>query len=115
MFSRGFPHAKQMVQAPGFVKELYLAAVPLAAVICLADYIFARLLADHAYNFINLNRVDVTSLAAQVNVYGLRNEYALYEVTSDGVYTVGVWGSNPHAPTIFMSKPLNELVTSCSK
>ena len=63
MFSRGFPPAKQIVQAPGFVKELYLAAVPLAAVICLADYIFGRLLADHTYNFINLNRVDVTSLA----------------------------------------------------
>jgi hypothetical protein len=26
--------------------------------------------------------------------------------------TVGVWGSNPHAPTIFMSKRLNTLATS---
>jgi hypothetical protein len=25
--------------------------------------------------------------------------------------TVGVWGSNPHAPTIFMSKCLNDLAT----
>ncbi|MCA1602710.1 MAG: hypothetical protein LC776_14065 [Acidobacteria bacterium] len=42
----------------------------------------------------------MTSLVAQVNVYRLKNAYALYEVTSDGVDTVGVWGSNPHAPTI---------------
>ncbi len=53
-----------------------------------------------------LYSVSVISLAAQANVYGLRNDYAFYEVTSDGVDTVGVWGSNPHASTIFMSKPL---------
>ncbi|HBB89258.1 MAG TPA: hypothetical protein DC047_16765 [Blastocatellia bacterium] len=35
-----------------------------------------------------------------------------YEVTSDGVDTVGVWGSNPHAPTIFISTRLNELTIS---
>jgi len=35
---------------------------------------------------------------------GLGNGYALYEVTSDGVDTVGVWGSNPHAPTIFFRR-----------
>ena len=34
---------------------------------------------------------------------GLKNDYALYEVTRDGIDTVGVWGSNPHAPT----NPLN--------
>jgi hypothetical protein len=44
----------------------------------------------------------VTSLAAAVNVHRLENDYALYVVTSDGVDTVGVWGSNPHAPTIFI-------------
>jgi hypothetical protein len=32
-------------------------------------------------------------------VYADRNDYALYEVRGDGVDTVGVWGSNPHAPT----------------
>jgi hypothetical protein len=31
---------------------------------------------------------------------GDKNDYALYRVISDGVDTVGVWGSNPHAPTI---------------
>ena len=35
-------------------------------------------------------------------VYGDRNGYAFCEVTGDGVDTVGVWGSNPHAPTIFI-------------
>jgi hypothetical protein len=29
-------------------------------------------------------------------VYDARNDCALYVVTSDGVDTVGVWGSNPH-------------------
>jgi hypothetical protein len=47
--------------------------------------------------------VSVTSLAAQVNVYGHRNDYALPAATCDGVDTVGVWGSNPHAPTIFFN------------
>jgi hypothetical protein len=31
-----------------------------------------------------------------------KNDYALYEVTEDDFDTVGVWGSNPHAPTIFI-------------
>ena len=34
-----------------------------------------------------------------VDVYGNRNEYALSNLSSDGVDTVGVCGSNPHAPT----------------
>ena len=38
-----------------------------------------------------LYSVNVTSLAAPVNVYRLRNDYALYVVTGDGVDTVGVW------------------------
>ena len=59
-----------------------------------------KLLADYAWNLINLYSVSVTSLAAQVNVYRLKNDYAIHAVTSDGVDTVGVWGSNPHAPTI---------------
>ena len=33
-------------------------------------------------------------------VYGPRKNYALYEVTRLFFDTVGVWGSNPHAPTI---------------
>jgi hypothetical protein len=48
--------------------------------------------------------MSVTSLAALVNVYRFQNEYALYEVTGDRVDTVGVWGSNPHAPTIFIQQ-----------
>ena len=35
---------------------------------------------------------------------GLRNDYALYEVSGDGVETVRNCGSNPHAPTNFLSK-----------
>jgi hypothetical protein len=65
--------------------------------------IFGRLLADYASNLINSCSVSVTSRAAPVNVYRLRNDYALYEVSGDGVDTVGVWGSNPHAPIIFIS------------
>ena len=34
--------------------------------------------------------MSVTSLAAPVNVYCLKNDYALHVVTSDGVDTVGV-------------------------
>ena len=34
-------------------------------------------------------------------VHGARNDYALSVVTWDGVDTVGVCGSNPHAPGIF--------------
>ena len=56
-------------------------------------------MADCAYELINSYRVSVTSLTAFVNVYGDRNDYALSEMTRDGVDTVGVWGSNPHAPT----------------
>jgi len=41
----------------------------------------------------------MSSLAGLVNVCRGRRDYALFEVTSDGVDTVGVWGSNPHAPT----------------
>ena len=58
-----------------------------------------RLLADCDYALINLCSVDVTSPTAVVNVCGLKNDYALYEATGDGVDSVGVWGSNPHAPT----------------
>ncbi|HUS09717.1 MAG TPA: hypothetical protein VMZ30_04550 [Pyrinomonadaceae bacterium] len=36
--------------------------------------------------------MSVTSLAAAVNVYGLKNDYALYEVIGDGVDTVGGLG-----------------------
>jgi hypothetical protein len=56
-------------------------------------------LADYAWNLINLYSVSVTSLTAFVNVYGDKNDCALCEVTRVGVDTVGVWGSNPHAPT----------------
>jgi hypothetical protein len=51
----------------------------------------------------NLYSVSVTSPADQVHVYRPGNDGALYEVTGDGVDTVGVWGSNSHAPTIFYS------------
>ena len=37
------------------------------------------------------------------NVYGVKNDYVLYELTADGLDTAEVWGSSPHAPTI----PLN--------
>jgi len=37
-----------------------------------------------------------------VNVWRVGNDYALSAVTWDGVDTVGVCGSNPHAPTIFI-------------
>ena len=43
--------------------------------------------------------MSVTSLVATVYVYQPGNDYALYEVTRYGIDTVGVWGSNPHAPT----------------
>jgi hypothetical protein len=60
---------------------------------------FGRRLADYASNPINLSSLSVTSLASLVNVYRVRKDYVLSEVTRDGVDTVGVWGSNPHAPT----------------
>jgi hypothetical protein len=63
---------------------------------------FGRLLADYPCNLINLNRVSVTSLGAPVQFTGIRNDCAGYELTGDGFDTVGVWGSNPHAPTIFI-------------
>ena len=31
--------------------------------------------------------------------YGAKNVYALYAVLRPRIDTVGVWGSNPHAPT----------------
>ena len=60
---------------------------------------FGRLLADYAWNLVNLYSVSVTSLAAPVSVYRLKNDYVIHAVSCDGVDTVGVWGSNPHAPT----------------
>ena len=54
---------------------------------------FGRLLADYAS-------------AALVRVYLVRRDYALSELIGDGVDTVGVWGSNPHAPTIFFDHAL---------
>ena len=56
---------------------------------------FARLLADYAYFLINLYSVNVTSLAAPVNVYRLGSDYALYEVAWDGVDTLGGRSSSP--------------------
>ena len=50
--------------------------------------------------------VSVIPLAALVNVYRLGNDYALHVASCDGVDTVGVWGSNPHAPTNFIGKTL---------
>src|SRR6267378_3955561 len=32
--------------------------------------------------------------------YGLKNVYAVYAAPGPRLDTVGVWGSNPHAPTI---------------
>ena len=72
---------------------------------------FGRVLAGYAWNIVNFCCVSVPSLAAPVNVYRLRNDYALYEVRSDGVDTVGVWGSNPHAPTIIINSLQREAVT----
>src|SRR6185436_10973740 len=60
---------------------------------------FGILLADYASNPIDLCSVSVTSLAALVNVYRVRRHYVLLDLTGDGVDTVGVCGSNPHAPT----------------
>ncbi|MDX6445650.1 MAG: hypothetical protein QOH71_2724 [Blastocatellia bacterium] len=36
--------------------------------------------------------------------YGAKNVYALYAVLCPRLDTVGVWGSNPHAPTIIISR-----------
>ena len=58
-----------------------------------------RLLADYASNPIKLCSVRVTSPNLPINVYGDKNDYALLDLSRDGVDTVGVWGSNPHAPT----------------
>ncbi len=46
-------------------------------------------MADCASYLIDLYSVSVTSLAAQVNVCGRKNDYTLYEVTGGGVDTVG--------------------------
>src|SRR6185436_16182582 len=58
-----------------------------------------RLLADCASNPIHLYSVSVTSLAAWLTFIAVRKHYVLLDVTRDGVDTVGVCGSNPHAPT----------------
>ena len=44
-------------------------------------------MADYARILINLCSVEMTSLIAFVNVYGDRNDYALSEVTANGVDT----------------------------
>jgi hypothetical protein len=54
----------------------------------------------------------VNSQAALVNIQRVSKDCALSEVTGDGLDTVGVWGSNPHAPTIFIYQPVNSLATS---
>ena len=56
-------------------------------------------MADYANSSLNLCSVNVTCLAAVVNVYGVKSDYVLYEVTEDGLDTAEVWGSSPHAPT----------------
>jgi hypothetical protein len=63
-----------------------------------------HLLADYAYAMISLFIVGVTSFSRLGQVYGARNDYALSEVTRDVLDTVGVWGSNPHAPTNCLNK-----------
>ncbi len=37
-----------------------------------------------------------------VSFYAAKNDYALYAAVGPRIDTVGVWGSNPHAPTIFI-------------
>jgi hypothetical protein len=44
----------------------------------------------------------VTSQAALVNIQRVSKDCALSEVTRDGLDTAEVWGSSPHAPTIFV-------------
>ena len=47
-----------------------------------------------------------------VNVWRVGNDYALSAVTWDGVDTVGVCGSNPHAPTRFIELFVTVVVLS---
>ena len=47
-----------------------------------------------------------------VNVYADKNDYALGDLSRDGVDTVGVCGSNPHAPTIVTGNPRRPLQIS---
>ncbi|SRR6266404_2009365 len=63
----------------------------------LCSSIFGRLLADYACanQFIQRER-DFSSRFVEFR--SVRNDYALY-VVLNAVDTVGVWGSNPHAPT----------------
>ena len=44
----------------------------------------------------------MTSQAALVNIQRVSKDCALSEVTRDGLDTAEVWGSSPHAPTIFI-------------
>ena len=55
--------------------------------------------------FIQHKQRKVTSLAASIKNYAATTLYALYAALSDYLDTVGVCGSNPHAPT----NPLNKL------
>ena len=43
-----------------------------------------------------------------VNVYGAGNVHALRKLKCDGLDTVGVWGSNPHAPTNFLISQISQ-------
>lgn len=44
-----------------------------------------RLLADYAWNSINLDNVSVTSLATFAKIHCDRNDCALYDATGDGI------------------------------
>jgi hypothetical protein len=48
---------------------------------------FGRILADYANNLINLCGLDVTSLAAFVVFYWLKNDYVLYEAAEENLDT----------------------------
>jgi len=49
---------------------------------------------------IRFMRSTVTSLAAMIRFCAVKSDYALYVAPGPRLDTVGVWGSNPHAPTI---------------
>jgi len=63
-----------------------------------------RLLADYGWDLIKFIQCDRDFLTAQVKVYRIGNDYALYQVIGDGLDTAEVWGSSPHAPTKFIQQ-----------
>ena len=46
----------------------------------------------------------------EISFYAVKADYALYVAVGPRIDTVGVWGSNPHAPTISINNLAHDRV-----